>query len=261
MIAAFESVNITGAMLKIFFYSIFFITSFAKAKSSDYQNLPFLDENVKIGLGLTYSKLESSSEVGNYFLLSQANPRFESQYDTAKKDQFTQRFSLYMEQLLYRPENATLALKYKTEFYSYGLSWRPRWISDGEGFAYGFKFAGKSSAVVSEKPDPFNVAGDIATRYSGEIGVNVVWFGQTVAKLPLSIDFELLYSGTVAHNSVISFKDGIAYRFGIEFDFGKRSLLSNWNLRGFYSYEDVRTDYRNFVDKEIGFMVNKVFFF
>lgn len=248
-------------MIKIFgvLYISLAISAFAKA--SDYKNLPFLDENLKIGIGLTYSKLEIGSEVGNYFLLSQANPRFEIQYDTAKKDQFTQRFSVYLEQLLYRPENAGLRLKYGTEFYSYGLSWRPRWISDGEGFAYGFKIAGKSSALISEQPDPFDVNGDIATRYSGEIGACFVWFGQTVAKLPLSIDFEFLYSGTIADNSVLSYQNGLIYRFGIEFDFGKRSILSNWNVRGFYSYEDIRNDYRNFVDKEVGFMVNKVFFF
>ena len=158
-------------MIKIFgvLYISLAISASAFAKASDYKNLPFLDENLKIGIGLTYSKLEIGSEVGNYFLLSQANPRFEIQYDTAKKDQFTQRFSVYLEQLLYRPENAGLRLKYGTEFYSYGLSWRPRWISDGEGFAYGFKVAGKSSALISEQPDPFDVNGDIATRYSGEI--------------------------------------------------------------------------------------------
>lgn len=250
-------------MLKIFsvLYIFLAVSVSVFAKANDYKNLPFLDENIKIGIGLTYSKLEIGSEVGNYFLLSQANPRFEMQYDTAKKDQFTQRFSVYLEQLLYRPENAGLRLKYKTEFYSYGLSWRPRWISDGEGFAYGLKLAAKSSALISEQPDPFDVNGDIATRYSGEVGACFVWFGQTVAKLPLSIDLELLYSGTIADNSVLTYQNGLIYRFGIEFDFGKRSVLSNWNVRGFYSYEDIRNDYRNFVDKEIGFMVNKVFFF
>ncbi len=248
-------------MKRFSFLVTLIIFKFAEAKSSDYKNLSFLDENIKVGVGLTYSKMEASSEVGNYFLLSQANPRLEIQYDTPKIDQFAQRYAFHLEQLLYRPENATLGLKYKTEFYSYGIAWRPRWISDGEGFAYGFKLGAKSSAVISENPDPFNINGDIATRYSGEIGVSAVWFGQTVAKLPLSIDFELLYSGTLAHNSVVGYKDGIAYRFGIEFDFGKRSLLSNWNVRGLYSYEDVKTDFRNFVDKEIGFMINKVFYF
>ena len=241
---------------------LFFLCSeLVFAKVSDYKSLPFLDENLKIGVGLGYSKLEIGSEVGNYFLLSQANPRFEIQYDTPKIDRYAQRFTLFLEQLLYRPENAILQLKYKPEFYSYGIAWKPRWISEGEGFAYGFKIAAKSSAVISEQPDPFNVYGDIATRYSGEIGATIVWFGQTVAKLPLSIDFEYLYSGTIAHNSLLDYQDGSIYRFGIEFDFGKRSVLSNWNFRAFYSYEDIHNDYKNFVDKEVGLILNKTFFF
>lgn len=231
------------------------------AKSLDYKNLPFLDENIKIGLGLTYSKLENSSDVGNYFLLSQANPRLEMQYDSPIRDQFTNRFLIYAEQLVYRPENNSLVLKYAQDFLSYGISWRPRWISNGEGFAYGFKLAGKSAAVISELPNPFNISGDIATRYSAEAGVCVVWFGQTVAKLPLSIDFELLYSGTLGSNSLLTYKEGTIYRFGIEFDFGKRSVLSNLNLRAFYGYEELKNDYPKFVDKEIGIMLNKVFFF
>ncbi len=223
--------------------------------------MTFLDENIKVGLGLTYSKLESGSLVGNYFLLSQANPRLELQYDSPIKQNFTHRFSVYAEQLVYRPENNTLVLKYAQNFLSYGISWRPRWISEGEGFAYGFKLAGKSAAVISELPDTFVLQGDIATRYSAEAGINFVWFGQTVAKLPLSIDFELLYSGTLAGNSILTYKDGLIYRFGIEFDFGKHSVLTNWNVRGFYGYEDVRNDYKNFVDKEVGIMINKVFYF
>ncbi len=246
--------------MNIFFF-IFFLGSFAFAKGADYKNLTFLDENIKLGLSLTYSKLESGSTVGNYFLLSQANPRFAIQYDAPIRSQFSQRFDFYAEDLVYRPENGSLALKYAQDFFSYDFSWRPRWISEGEGFAYGFKLAGKSSAVISELPNPFNINGDIATRYSAEAGVCLVWFGQTVTKLPLSIDFELLYSGTLATNSLLTYKEGIIYRFGIEFDFGKRSVLSNWNLRGSYSFEDVRNDYKNFVDKEIGVTINKVFFF
>ena len=244
-----------------FFFFIFYFSLAALAKSSDYKSLPFLDENIKVGLGMTYSKLENVSTVGNYFLLSQANPRLEIQYDAPIKEQFTHRFSLYAEQLVYRPENNSLILKYAQDFLNYGISWKPRWISDGEGFAYGFKFGAKSSAVISELPDPFNVRGDIATRYSGEAGISLVWFGQTVAKLPLSIDFEFFYSGTLGSNSILTYHEGIIYRFGIEFDFGKRSVLSNWNIRGFYGYEDVRNDYKNFVDKEVGVMLNKVFFF
>ncbi len=243
------------------FLILFLISVTAAAKSLDYRNLPFLDENIKVGLGLAYSKLENSSDVGNYFLLSQANPRLELQYDSPIRDQFTNRFMLYAEQLVYRPENNTLALKYTQDFISYGFSWRPRWISVNEGFAYGFKFAEKSAAVISELPNPFNINGDIATRYSLEAGACIVWFGQTVAKLPLSIDFELLYSSTLASNALLGYKDGTIYRFGIEFDFGKRSVLSNFNLRAFYSYEELKNDYPKFVDKEIGVVLNKTFFF
>ena len=231
------------------------------AKSADYKGLTFLDENIKIGIGLSYSKLENSSTVGNYFLLSESNPRLEFQYDSPTYDRFTNRFLFNIEQLVYRPENNSLILKYAQSFYSYGFGWRPRWISEGEGFAYGFQFGAKSTAAISELPDPFNVQGDIATRFSGEAGVAFVWFGQTVAKLPLSIDFELLYSGTLGGNTLLVYKEGIIYRFGIEFDFGKRSVLTNWNVRAFYSFENIRNNYANFVDKEIGVMLNKVFYF
>lgn len=210
---------------------------------------------------MTYSKLENSSDVGNYFLLSQANPRLELQYDSSILDKLSHRIDIYAEQMVYRPENSSLILKYSQAFLSYGISLRSRWISEGEGFAYGFKIAGKSAAVISELPQPLDVRGDIATRYSAEAGLCFVWFGQTVAKLPLSIDFEILYSGTLGSNSALTYKSGSVYRFGIEFDFGKRSVLSNWNLRGAYSYEDVKNDYKSFADKEIGFTINKVFFF
>ena len=197
MIASLIAGNIK--IVKTLVLLLFFISVTAVAKSLDYKNLPFLDENIKVGLGLTYSKLENSSDVGNYFLLSQANPRLEMQYDSPIRDQYTNRFLIYAEQLVYRPENNMLGLKYTQPFLSYGISWRPRWISNNEGFAYGYKLAGKSAAVISELPNPYYIYGDIATRFSAEAGVSVVWFGQTVAKLPLSIDFELLYSYFMSH--------------------------------------------------------------
>ena len=237
------------------------ISNVVLAKSGDLKGLPFLDESLKIGVGLAYSKLENGSEVGNYFLLSQANPRIEIVYDTATVDSYKNRFSTYVKRELFRPENNSLRVKTRLEHTNYGIAWQPLWLSDGQGFAYGFKFAAKSGSIISEIPDPFNVAGDVATRYSGEGGIFFSWFGQTVAKFPLSLNFELLHSQHIADNSVIDYYNGLAYRFSLEFDFKKKTLFSGWNVRAYYEYEDVKNSYRNFVDKDLGIMLNKVFIF
>ncbi|MBC7420131.1 MAG: hypothetical protein H7328_05335 [Bdellovibrio sp.] len=223
--------------------------------------MAFLNEHLRIGLGMAYSKLETGSDVGNYFLLSQANPRLEVIYDTGAQESFKQRYEFYVKRELFRPENNALRVKSNLEHTNYGLSWEPLWMTEGQGFAYGFKFAAKAGTIISEIPDPFNVNGDIATRYSGEGGLSFTWYGQTVAKFPLSLNLEILYSQNLLDNSVLTYYNGLVYRFSLEFDFKKKTLFSGWNLRAFYEYEDVKNTYKNFVDKDIGFMVHKVFIF
>ncbi len=243
------------------FLSILFLAVISQAKSSDYGRMPFLDESFRVGLGLAYSKLETGSAIGNYFLLSQANPRLEMVYDTGVEESFKQRTSVYVKRELFRPENNAVRVKTRLEHTNYGIAWEPLWLSDGQGVAYGFKFALKSGSVVSEPPTTFDVNGDIATRYSGEGGLSFAWFGQTAAKFPLSLHLELLYSQHLLDNSILAYYNGFVYRFSLEFDFKKKTLFSGWNVRAYYSYEDIKNGYKNFVDKDIGIMVNKVFLF
>ncbi len=246
--------------MKIFIIlSLLTISTFAK--DADFKGLSFLDQNFRFGLGLSYSKLEANSDVGNYYLLSQSNPRLELAYDSGVYDQFRQRIVGYFLRELFRPENNSLRVKSKEEQNNFGLSWQPMWVSEGQGFSYGLKFGLKSATIISEIPNIFSVDGDITTRYSAEGGACFNWFGQTVSKFPLSLGLEVLYSQGLHDNSVLSYYNGYIYRFSIEFDFKKKSLFSGWNLKGFYGYEDIQNSYSHFVDKELGLTLNRIFVF
>ena len=141
------------------------------------------------------------------------------------------------------------------------LAWQPMWINESQTWARGLKIAAKNTSVISELPDPFNVRGDIANRYSAEAGLAFAWYAQTVSKFPLSLDAEILYSQTLFDHANISYYKGYVYRFGIDFEFKKRSLFSGWGFRAFYEFEDIRNQYSHFVDKEIGVVLNKAFLF
>ena len=240
---------------------LFLLSPFANAKNNDYHGSSFLNENLKIGLGLAYSKLETSTAVGNYFLLSQANPRLEMNYDTGVQNEFRQRYSLYVKRELFRPENNQLVLRTKTEHTNYGLAWSPMWVSEGQGYSYGFKFAAKAGSIISEIPNTFYPNGDIGTRYSAEGGIAYSWYGETVAKFPLSLNFEVLYSQSLLTNSIFDYYNGFIYRFSLEFDFKKKTIFSGWNLRAYYEYEDIATSNKNMVDKDLGIVLCKVFTF
>lgn len=229
--------------------------------NKDYKGLPFLDQNIKFGFGMSYSKLEANSDVGNYFLLSQANPRFEMSYSTAIKENYRSKFSASLTQELFRPENNNLSVKTNEPQGSGYLAWQPMWLSEKQTWARGLKVALKNTSVISELPDPFNVRGDIANRYSAEAGLAFAWYAQTVSKFPLSLDAEILYSQTLFDHSIVTYYNGYVYRFGIDFEFKKRTLFSGWGFRAFYEFEDIRNQYSHFVDKEIGVVLNKAFLF
>jgi hypothetical protein len=229
--------------------------------NKDYKDLPFLDQNLKLGVGLSYSKLEANSDVGNYFLLSQANPRLEVSYSSAIKDKYRSKFMASVTQELFRPENNNLNVKTNEPQGSVHLAWQPMWINENQTWARGLKIAAKNTSVISELPDPFNVRGDIANRYSAEAGLAFAWYAQTVSKFPLSLDAEILYSQTLFDHANISYYNGYVYRFGIDFEFKKRSLFSGWGFRAFYEFEDIRNQYSHSVDKEIGVVLNKAFLF
>ena len=247
--------------MKFFALILFFSVTAAAASNNDYEYLPFLDQNIKFGVGMSYSKLEANSDVGNYYLLSQANPRFEVAYNTPINNLYRHRFFASYVQELFRPENESLIVKSKDARGSLYLSWQPVWLNESKTFARHFRFAVKNSTVISEIPDVFSVYGDVADRYSLEGGLGFTWYGLTVSKFPLGADFEVLYSQTLAHDAKVSVYNGLLYRFGIDFEFKKRSLFSGWGLRAFYEYEDIKNSYSHFVDKEIGVVINHAIVF
>lgn len=237
------------------------IHHFADAAVQDYEFLPFLDENLKIGIGMSYSKLESNSDVGNYYLLSAANPRLEASYSSPIKDSYRHKYSFGLVQELFRPENESFTLKSRDARTSSFIAWQPIWISDSKTFTRHFKFSLKNGSTISEIPNILSATGDIGDRYSLDVGVGFNWYGLTVSKFPMSLDAEVLYSQTLFDHSANSIYNGITYRMGFEFEFKKRSLFSGWGMRGFYEYEDIKNDYSKVVDKELGIIFSKAFVF
>lgn len=229
----------------------------AQAGNADYEYLPFLDENLKIGLGMSYSKLEANSDVGNYYLLSAANPRLEISYSSPVKNLYRHRFSFAGEQELFRPENDTFILKTREARTATSFSWEPIWLNEDKNFERHFKFMLKSGSIISEIPNTFTVEGDIGDRYAADVGVGFTWYGLTVSKFPLGFQAEVLYSQTLFDSSANSVYNGLSYRIAIDFEFKKRSLFSGWGMRGYYEYDDLKNDYSHVVDKEIGLVFSK----
>ena len=74
---------------------------------------------------------------------------------------------------------------------------------------------------------------------------------------PLGFETEVLYSATLFDKSEVGIYNGLIYRFGIDFEFKKRSIFSGWGMRGYYEYEDVKNSYSHMVDKELGIVFSK----
>lgn len=237
-------------------FFIFIVTFYFFAKANS-----FLDQNFRVGAGFSYSKLESPSLSGSYYLVSSANPRLELSYDAGIKKSIRQRYSFSATSETYQSANAALFLKTASPQYNFALWWQPMWVSEGELLAYGFKFGAKTATVISELPNPAVSRGDIAARYSAEGGVCISWFGQTVSRLPLGVNFEALYSQTLLTNSDLTYYNGMVYRLSVEFDFKKKNIFSNWNTKLYYSYEDVETGFNRFAEKDLGFSISKIFVF
>lgn len=231
------------------------------AARSESENLSFLDENIKIGIGTSYSKLESNTLVGNYFLLSQANPRIEFSYTSPINDFYRHKFTAFYKQEVFRVENPSFVVKTQETQGSLSLGWQPIWLSEDKIFNRYFKFALKNSSVISELPDTFNLNGDIANRYLLEAGVGFTWYALTVSKFPVGIDAEILYSQTLFDHSKISYYNGFTYRFGVDFEFKKRSLFTGWGFRAFYEFTEIKNEFSQTIDKELGILLNKSFAF
>ena len=224
---------------------------------SDYEYLPFLDENFNIGLGMSYSKLESNSTIGNFYLLSAANPRLDMSYSSPVVAQYRHRFSGGFEQELFRPENDTFVLKTTDSRTAGYLAWEPMWLNEDKTFIKRFKFLIKNGSIISEIPNSNTVYGDIADRYAIDGGVGFSWYGLTVSKFPLCFEAEVLYSQTLFDHSANSVYNGLSYRMAINFELKKRSLFSGWGMRGYYQYDDLKNDYSHVVDKEVGIILSK----
>jgi hypothetical protein len=241
--------------------SILFFSFKVFSATNDYANLPFLDENIKFGLGLTFSKIEVNSDAGNYFLLSQSNPRFEVSYSGPMLDLYRHKFTAAYLQEIFITENPYMVIKTKEPQGSIYMSWQPMWYNESQLFVKHFKFAFKNSSVVSELPNTLNAIGDIANRYALEAGIGFTWYALTVSKFPLGLDAEILYSQTLFDHSKISIYNGFTYRFAIDFEFKKRTLFSGWGFRAFYEFEEIRNQYSQSVNKQIGILLNKAFAF
>ncbi len=235
--------------------------SFRVFAVQDYEYLPFLDQNIKVGVGMAYSKLESNSLVGNYYLLSAANPRIEASYSSPIVNLYRHKFSGGVTQELYRPENDIFFIKSRDARYNAFLAWEPTWYNEDRTFSRYFKFSLKYGTVISELPDTFSLYGDVGDRYSMDGGVGFTWYGLTVSKFPMGFNAEVLYSQTLFDSSKDSVYNGLTYRIGLEFEFKKRSLFSGWGARAYYEYEDIKNSYSNIVDKSVGIILNKSFSF
>lgn len=243
--------------MKFIVMSIICFSLSSLAGTRDFENLSFLDENIKIGVGMTYSKLEANSVLGNYFLLSQANPRLEFSYSSPVVELYRHKFTAAYKQEIFRTENPSLIVKTRDTLGSVAVGWQPIWLNEDKVFNRYFKFVLKNTAVVSELPDNFSVAGDVANRYSLEAGGGLTWYALTVSKFPVGLDAEFLYSQTLFDRSKICYYNGYLYRFGIDFEFKKRSLFSGWGFRAFYEFEEVRNEFSQSINKEMGIILNK----
>lgn len=243
--------------MKFLVLCILCFSTCVEAANKDFENLPFLDENIKFGLGMTYSKLEANSDLGNYFLLSQANPRLEFSYSTPVIELYRHKFSFYYVQEVFRTENPSLVVKNRDPQGSFTLSWQPIWLNESKSFTRHFKFLVKNSSVISELPNAFSVYGDFANRYSMEVGGGFTWYALTVSKFPIGLEAEIMYSQTLLDHSLISIYNGYLYRFSLDFAFKKRDLLEGWGFRAFYEFEEIKNEYSQTIDKEIGIILQK----
>lgn len=246
--------------LKIF-TTMMIISCSAVAATSDYKKLAYIDQTLIVGFGLSYSKMETYTTVGNYFLLSQTNPRLDIRYISKIEEKFRHSFHGYFVRELYNSENSNLVLSSHKPLNRFGLTYQPSWFSEGGGVSYGFNLQLKQANVYSELPRPNLLAGSVAQRLSYEAGVAVKWYGQTVAKLPMSLDLDFSYVNHFVVNGDTDYREGIAYRLALDFDFRRRSYFSNFNFRAFYENETIKSDFEPMTSKEFGVSLARAFSF
>lgn len=243
---------------KLFLLLITISTLGANASTKDYAALGLNDQNLKFGIGGSYSKLETFSETGNYFLISNANPKLEFRYESSLIQKNRHFLGIHFVSELFKPENQQFALKEKDVRYRSAFYYQPQWYGESGIVGYGLHFGLKWATLFSKVPTPFDLEGDIDDLLTGEAGLHFVWYGLTVSKLPMNVDLTIAHTSALYHHSENEYGQGITYQFGLNFDFHKRSYFSNWSIRGFYEFEEIHSDLNPQTFKEIGITIFKV---
>lgn len=237
-------------------------TAHVRAATADYAKLAYIDQTLLIGLGLSYTKMEIYTDVGNYFLLSNTNPRVDVRYVSKIEEKFRSSFHGYYVRELYTPENPSLLVRNRLPLNRFGLTYQPHWFSEGKGVSYGFNLQLKQANLYKQVPNTAVLVGSIGQRLSYEAGLAIKWYGQTVSRLPMSLDLDFSYvNHVVKDSSDMDYGAGISYRLALDFDFGRRSYFSNFNIRAFYEYEKIESEPYPMSSKELGFSVARAFSF
>ena len=246
-----------------FIFILFFIglAPQLRAATSDYAKLAYIDQTLLIGLGLSFTKMETYTAIGNYFLLSQTNPRLDLRYVSKVEEKFRYTIHGYYVRELYTPENPSFFIRTREPLNRFGLTYQPQWFSEGNGVSYGFNLQLKQANVYSEVPSNASLVGDLSQRISYEAGIAMKWYGQTVSKLPMSLDLDFSYVNHLTVDSTIDYMSGISYRIALDFDFGRRSYFSNFNIRAFYENEKIESELNPVSTKELGISLSRAISF
>lgn len=241
--------------------SIILFSFSAQASTRDYSKLAYIDQTILFGLGISYSKLENYTNVGNYFAVSQTNPRLDVRYISKVEESFRYYWSGYYIREQFYAENPNLSINNNQDLNRLGVEFKPYWLSEGKAFFYGLNFQIKLANLYASLPNPSVLYGEIKQRLSYQTGVSLKWYGQTLTKLPVSLDLDFSYVNHFTQDADFEYSDGFIYNMAIDFDFGRRSYFANYNLRFYYQNEKIQTDLRPFTSKELGLTIAKAISF
>lgn len=249
-------------MIKIqkLFLGIIFFSLSARASTSDYSKLPYLDQTILFGLGISYSKLETYTNIGNYFAVSNTNPQLDLRYLSKPEEGFRYYWNVYYVHERFTSENPNLSINSSHDFNRFGVEFKPYWLFE-KVFSYGLNFQIKQANLYSSLPTPSLLEGEIKQRLSYQAGVSFKWYGQTLTKLPMSLDLDFSYVNQLYQDADFDYHEGFFYKMALDFDFGRRSYFANYNLKFFYQNEKIRTEFKPFTSKELGLTIAKAISF
>lgn len=248
--------KIQNLLLAIVFFSLS-----ARASTLDYSKLAYVDQTLLFGLGVSYSKLETYTNIGNYFADSQTNPRFDIRYISKVEEGFRYYWNGYYVREQFTAENPNLSISNNQDINRFGIEFKPYWFFKEKIFSYGLNFQVKQANLYASVPTPSLLYGEIKQRLSYQAGVSFKWYGQTLTKLPMSLDLDFSYVNHFTQDADFDYSEGFFYNMALDFDFGRRSFFTNYNLRFFYQNEKIQTDLRPFTNKELGITIAKAISF